>query len=801
MGLPLLNTYKLAVGILALGITACSDGTGPRRFDETVGGEYARSALIRRVVVTIDSSTFAPGSRSQAHAVAYDRRGHVVDTRTTWTTSNRDIAGVSDAGLVRGKINGTAWIRGKMGTVTDSIQVTIGPASDPGTKVALPPTAISVASGDKQSAKVGTALAAPLVVEVTDSLNTGVAGVTVSWAVASGGGSVSAVTSVTDSSGLASINWTLGSTVGAQTATATVSGLTGSPVTFSATGTAASATTIALNSGNNQTATVNTSLAAPLVVKVTDASAAAMGGVTVNWAVATGGGLVSAATSVTNASGLAQITWTLGSTVGAQTATATVAGLTGSPVTFSATGTAVSASAHVYLIAPTGSDANNGTTAPWLTFSKAWSVLAAGDTLQVADGSYASVSPPAGKSGAAGSNIVIRAVNPGGAKFTAELSLKGNAYLSFIGFKITGSSSAVYVESNGTGKPSHHLTFQQIGFTCTDVSLNDNECFGLNDGTHHVVLEDSWGWGGGRYTVSCYGGPGGSPPNVTCDNNTFRRLVLRMGPSTSSSGNPQASLALYYASNNIVENVIAIDGHAASNSSNSAFYITGHAPPPDADNNKYYGVIALNNLGTGFYLDCSGAVCNGTEVYNSVFWASADGGAAMTGGSGAGDSCSPGIFDHNTIGAAKGPGYELYACYNQTLTNNVFFSNQGFGVNKSNTGSITTNHHNGYFGNTSGARQNLAAGTGDLTSDPGFKYITQIEAGSPYKNTGSSGDIGANVINRYQNGTLTGTPLWPWAYEARIKTEMCAGVATGWCGTTKTLTQYIWGYLGNASPY
>jgi hypothetical protein len=346
------------------------------------------------------------------------------------------------------------------------------------------------------------------------------------------------------------------------------------------------------------------------------------------------------------------------------------------------------------------------------------------------------------------------------------------------------------------------LTFQQLGFTCTDVSGNDDPCFAIGDGAHHVVVEDSWGWGGGRYTISCYGGPGGNPANLGCDNNTFRRLVLRMGPSTSSSDNPQASLALYYASNNIVENVIAIDGKANSNSSNSAFYITGHAPPPHADNNKFYGDIALNNLGLGLYLDCPGAVCNGTEVYNSVFWASGAQGVAFSGGSGSGDSCSPEIFDHNTIGTAKGTAFSLYACYNQTLTNNVFYSNQGFGVDKSSSsGSITTNHHNGYFGNTSGARQSLSAGSGDLTSDPGFKYITRIEAGSPYKNTGSSGDIGATVINRYQDGTLTGTALWPWSNEARIKTEMCSGVSTGWCGTSKTLTQYIWGYLGNASPY
>jgi hypothetical protein len=542
---------------------------------------------------------------------------------------------------------------------------------------------------------------------------------------------------------------------------------------------------------------VGTALPAPLVVVVKDAGNNAVAGVSVAWAVGSGGGSVSAATSTTNAAGEAQISWTLGAAVGTQSVTASVTGLTGSPVSFTAT----AVSSNLFFLSPTGSDANQGTSsAPWKTFTKAWSVMRDGDTLQVADGSYATVSPPAEKSGSASGQITVRAENPGGASLSA-LVLRGSAYLTFVGFKITGVSSAVTVRSNGTGKPSHHLVFQQIGFTCTDVTLNDEVCFGLSDGTHHVLLEDSWGWGGGRYTVLCYGGPGGSPPNLTCDNNTFRRLVLRMGPSTSSSGNPQASLSLYYASNNVVENVIAIDGSAASNTSNAAYYITAHAPPPNADNNKFYGVIALNNLGEGLYVDCPGAVCNGTEVHNSVFWVAQGHGIAASGGTGSGDSCTPVTVDHSTFGLAGSDGFSVYACYSVTLTNNAFYANGGFGAYKSATGTITTNHHNGYFGNKLGARSGLSPGTGDLTSDPDMQYITRIESGSPYKNGGSTGDIGANVINRYSDGVLTGTPLWPWPNEARIKSDMCPGVTTGWCGTPKTLTQYIWAFLGNSSPY
>jgi len=357
-------------------------------------------------------------------------------------------------------------------------------------------------------------------------------------------------------------------------------------------------------------------------------------------------------------------------------------------------------------------------------------------------------------------------------------------------------ANAVSVESNGTGKPSHHLKFQQIGFSCTPGTLNDNACFSLGDGTHHVLLEDSWGFGGGRYTVMCYGGPGGSPPNLTCDYNTFRRLVLRMGPARSSGGNPQASLALYYAANNMVENVVAIDGTASSDTSNSAFYITGHAPPPSSDANKYQGVIALNNLGMGFYLDCSGAVCNAAEVRNSVFWGASLGALAIAGG-----SCDSVVIDHDTLGASRGNGYENYACKGATLTNNAIYRNTGYGARQSpSAGTTPTVAHNGYFANAGGPRSGVSAGTRDLSSDPAFAHITRVEAKSPYHAAGSTGDVGANVINRYEDGKLTAAPLWPWPNEERLRKEMCAVPTGAFCASGKSLTRYIWEYLGKPIP-
>lgn len=451
-----------------------------------------------------------------------------------------------------------------------------------------------------------------------------------------------------------------------------------------------------------------------------------------------------------------------------------------------------------YFISPTGSDGASGLEdSPWRTFAKAWQSVVSGDTIMVGDGTYTDASPPAGKSGLASLPITVRAANPGRARLGA-LSFKGNAHLAFVGFRIEGDDYAVAVGSNGPGRPSNHLTFRQIGFSCVPNTLNNGACFTLYDGTHHVLLEDSWGWGGGRYTVKCYGGPGGRPPNLTCDHNTFRRVVLRMGPAKSTPGNPQAALSLYYSSDNLVENVIAIDGKAQSDTSNSAFYVTAHQPPPNSNRNRFLGVIALNNLGAGFWLDCPGAVCTDVEVRGSVFWGSSGSSVYIQGG-----TCAGAIFDGNTMGyAGRGSGYGNHKCDDATLTNNALYKNERFGARQSpDGGSTPTAHHNGYFGNRAGARERVRLGEGDLASDPGLRYITRIEASSPYAKAGTSGNIGASVLNRFENGQLTATPLWPWPFEERLRSEMCAGEPSpGFCASGKTLTRYVWEYLGNPLP-
>lgn len=96
--------------------------------------------------------------------------------------------------------------------------------------------------------------------------------------------------------------------------------------------------------------------------------------------------------------------------------------------------------------------------------------------------------------------------------------------------------------------------------------------------------------------------------------------------------------------------------------------------------------------------------------------------------------------------------------------------------------------------------------------DPAILYPVRVESDSTYSGAGENGsDIGANVEKRYVDGDLTNVNLWPWPYEDWIKEDMCnfAFLAEigrtgtdepGWCTTDKTLTEYIWEYLGNEIP-
>jgi surface protein len=116
-----------------------------------------------------------------------------------------------------------------------------------------------------------------------------------------------------------------------------VNGLTSATSSpFDITGAAAN---ISINAGNNQSAQTGTNVPIAPSVLVTDANNNPVSGESVTFSVATGGGSITGETATTGVSGIATVTsWTMGSTAGSNTLTATSGSLAGSPLTFTATG-------------------------------------------------------------------------------------------------------------------------------------------------------------------------------------------------------------------------------------------------------------------------------------------------------------------------------------------------------------------------------------------------------------------------------------------------------------------------------
>jgi Bacterial Ig domain/Bacterial Ig-like domain (group 1)/Bacterial Ig-like domain (group 3) len=210
------------------------------------------------------------------------------------------------------------------------------------------PAHIEILGGNNQEGRVGTALGDSLLALVTDAQNRPVAGATVEFVLVDnrGGGQVTPASGQTNAAGEVRAAITLGSQVGPMTGQAQIpvaQGATPIAAGFTAVVLAADANGIAMVSGDAQSGPVGSTLPSPLVVQVTDAFGNPISGITVTWS-AEGQGAVSAASTVTDASGQTSVTRTLGPNSGLQTTLATAGGLAGSPVTFTSTAAAGNAS-------------------------------------------------------------------------------------------------------------------------------------------------------------------------------------------------------------------------------------------------------------------------------------------------------------------------------------------------------------------------------------------------------------------------------------------------------------------------
>jgi 5-hydroxyisourate hydrolase-like protein (transthyretin family) len=169
---------------------------------------------------------------------------------------------------------------------------------------------------------VGYPLAAPVSVHVIDQHGNAMPGVTVAWSTAVGSGSVDVTTSQTNSTGDATAQWTLGVHAGQQALTASIASGPRATATIGAIANPGPGAAITKLSGDGQVLALSTS-SQPFVALIVDQNGNLVANATVAWDVS-GGAVLSATSTKTDANGQTNVTLTSGAAPGDYTITATL---------------------------------------------------------------------------------------------------------------------------------------------------------------------------------------------------------------------------------------------------------------------------------------------------------------------------------------------------------------------------------------------------------------------------------------------------------------------------------------------
>ena len=242
--------------------------------------------------------------------------GGTLNTTTATTNAN----GQAESTLTLGSEPGTntveASVEGLSQTVVFNAEASLPPPM---------PTTL-VVSGDNQTGLTGEALANPFVVEVRDQNSNLMEGVTITFTVSAGGGSLSDTSVKTDANGLAQSTLTLGSSPGTTTVEASVEGLS-QTVVFNAEATLPPpiSTTLSIVSGGEQDGP--TDEADSFVVQVLDQDGNPLEDVTVTFTILGDDGSMSTTTVTPDENRRAEFTLPLDSDPGTYTITVSSEGI------------------------------------------------------------------------------------------------------------------------------------------------------------------------------------------------------------------------------------------------------------------------------------------------------------------------------------------------------------------------------------------------------------------------------------------------------------------------------------------
>ena len=163
---------------------------------------------------------------------------------------------------------------------------------------------ILAVSGDGQTGEIGKELGSPLTVKVTDASGNPIEGLSVSWSVAPGSGSVNSLTSKTDVEGVAAVVWRLGEQRGDQMVSASVAGL--QPVVFSASAIPPEPAGLTITTQPPGSALIGRRFLVQPAVEVRDGDGNLIDGVEITASIEAGGGTLGGDTEVDTKDGVAQ---------------------------------------------------------------------------------------------------------------------------------------------------------------------------------------------------------------------------------------------------------------------------------------------------------------------------------------------------------------------------------------------------------------------------------------------------------------------------------------------------------------
>ena len=429
-----------------------------------------------------------------------------------------------------------------------------------------------------------------------------------------------------------------------------------------------------------------------------------------------------------------------------------------------------------FYVSPNGKDSNAGTStsSPWLTFSKALATMRCGDTLNLMDGVYGdgtSTGKPdlRNKSCTSSTVLTIRSLNQRKAWIKdsgrgRSMIVLNSAYVTIDGIVMSSRDSNYTTGYEPYGWPlyvyaSHHIVIKNV------VLANPNRYGGSPllqlTNVSDVLVEDSEFYNFHRQAINAKPGTRVIVRRVYCN----PRIGGLAGgyPNANGTSGADACISFYPCQDCIVENSIA-DG-----SPKSLWLVEMNASGgTPLKGNKILGSIGYKTSANAIYINARGTgssmMPQNTTVENVVIY-----GHRRASGIRNSDAKNTIIRNATLVGSGgsrgittdqRGYGDGVYS----TTMQNVLSLNQteyGFVV-QSGVQTWNGTEMNAYNTNRTAYPSPPAKWVNMSSSHPVLgACVAWIPDGSPMKRAGVGGkDIGANILNRYQNGVLTSVALW-----------------------------------------